>query len=448
MLLSLSEALVWGRVASLLSSRLNPGFTWVNAFTVILVSHLLGQWAAAGAVRRGGGGRGGSLLLAWAGVLIGLSGCLGIIWCSTGYSSSWFYTGIAVSVLSSAAGINTVTKTLNSEGARKKLVIGSLLFFFMSLTRSLPETLVLRDTILYLLASSMFLIRQRHHEVNGSSLTSKKVQWSVGSVLIVSVAMFLAIGFSLGSSAGRELVLELFRKLGSVFETTLKFVLIPVSYLVQWLVGLLRRFVRPAGFTFSNGADSYLEDLLKLYGERSSSWMLPVWSRWLLAGSLIVACVMLLWLFISRTLRQAEQHPINESRVSLASSGAVKEWLDLTLRERKQNLKRSLLRLRRLMPLTGPSTLEELYARTTEFMSRKGFPRNPALTPFEYLRLIETQITSSEVSGCLRTITVIFSQCHYADRKPEEAEWASLLSAYHGLLKYQGWQTGDEEVTN
>ncbi|HHY34097.1 MAG TPA: DUF4129 domain-containing protein [Firmicutes bacterium] len=384
--------------------------------------------------------------MAWAGVLTGLSGCLGIIWWSTGYSRSWFYTAIAVSVLSSAAGINTVTKTPNSEEARKKLVIGSIVFFFISLTRLLPETLVLRDTILYLLASSMFLIRLRRHEMNGPSLTSKKVQWSVGSLIVVSVAMFLAFGFSVGSSAGREVVLELFRKLGLVFETILNFVLIPVGYLVQWLVTLLQRFVRPAGFTFSHGADSYLEDLLKLYGDRSSSWTLPVWLRWLLTGSLIVACLVLLWLFVSRVLQQAEQHPVNESRMSLASSGAVKEWLDLTLKERKQNLRRSLQRLRRLIPLTGPNTLEELYARTTEFMSRRGFPRHPALTPFEYLRLIETQIKSSEVSTCLRTITVIFSQCYYANRKPEEAEWTSLLSAYHGLLKYKEWPTGNEEV--
>ena len=61
--------------------------------------------------------------------------------------------------------------------------------------------------------------------------------------------MCLALTFCLSSSAGRELVTEFFRRLGPVLETTLKYVLMPVGYLIQWLVVFLKRFARTDGST-------------------------------------------------------------------------------------------------------------------------------------------------------------------------------------------------------
>lgn len=469
-LLSLSEALLWGRVASLFNSHLDFGFTPGNGFAVIFVSHLLGQWAARGAMTYGkkrnsrghGSGRSGpgevrpgrlrdaldvgprrSLFLAWAGVLMGICGCLGIIRKATDYSSSWLYTVMALAVLSSAAGINTVTKRLTSQGALKKLVFGSIVFFIVSLTRLSPETAVLRDTVLYLLVSSMFIIRQRSHEVAGWGVASRRHYWNAGSVIVVLVAMCLALTFCLSSSAGRELVTEFFRRLGPVLETTLKYVLMPVGYLIQWLVVFLKRFARTDGSTLSFEVNGALEELQKLKSQ-DRLWIMPVWLKWLLAGSLLIACFALLWLFISRILNQAEPPGVSESRVSLASKGAVKEWFDLTLNEGKQKLKKSLQRFRRLVIFREPGNLEELYAGTTEFMSQKGFPRHPASTPFEYLGHVEARIESSEAIAYLRTISVVFSRCHYSGKKPEEAEWRLALSAYRSLLRYQELQTGDE----
>lgn len=490
MLLSLAEALLWGRIVSLLSSGFRLGLTWESAFIIILISHLLGQWVtwialkrgagsftgpgaarctdrdsdrsspildegsevsgrtAWGGVRRSGSASRCNLLLAWAGVLIGICGCLGIVWRNEGYVNSWFYTGIAVSVLASAAGVNSVTKRLDSQGARRKLVVGSILFFFMALSRPLPETAVLRDTILYLSILSVFLIRQRGYEISGPSVISKKRQWSLGSLITVSVVMVFAIVFSLGSSVGRELISQLSEKLWPVLETILEYVLLPVGYLVQWIGMFLQKFIKPDDSDFDVEFESFRENMRKMQESKDGLWTMPVWLKWLLAGSVIAGCLVVLWMFISRTLEKAEERSVDESRVSLVSSGVVKEWLDLTLEEGKQKFRKSLQKLRGLFPLADPGSLEELYAGTTEFMSKKGFPRHLTLTPLEYLSVIESQISSSEISAYLRTISVLFSQCYYAGRKPEGTEWELLLSAYHSLLKYEEWPAGDEPLWN
>ncbi len=442
-----------------MSYRLGLGFSWEGAFAVILASHFLGQWAAARVMRRGDGhtsdfdaGDGDSLkrslLLAWAGILIGVSVCLGIIWHSIGHPMSWLCTGVALSVLSSAVGINAVTKHLGSLGARRKLVLGSIIFFFMALGRTAPQSSVFRDTILYLLVSSMFLIRQRGLEVDKSVLVSRNRRWNTSSVIVVSIAMLLAVAFSLGSSAGRQLVSELLRVIEPVLEKTLEIILLPVGYFIQWLGAILQRFMTQDDTKFSIEFDSFLDDLRKLQQEQDTLLTLPLWLKLLLSGTVITVSLILLWRFISRTMDRTEQGFADESRISLASSGAVKEWLDLTLNEGKQKLGKSLQRLRRLVSGSDPQTVEEIYARATEFMSKKGFPRHPALTPFEYLRIIENHMGASEVFSYLETISLIFSECHYACRKPEEAEWQSALSAYHGLLRHEEWQGAGEPAVS
>lgn len=442
-----------------MSSRLGLGFSWEGAFAVILASHFMGQWAASMVMRRGDGhtsdfdaGDGDSLkrslLLAWAGILIGVSVCLGIIWHSIGHPMSWLCTGVALSVLSSAVGINAVTKHLGSLGARRKLVLGSIIFFFMALGRTAPQSSVFRDTILYLLVSSMFLIRQRGLEVDKSVLVSRNRRWNTSSVIVVSIAMLLAVAFSLGSSAGRQLVSELLRVIEPVLEKTLEIILLPVGYFIQWLGAILQRFMTQDDTKFSIEFDSFLDDLRKLQQEQDTLLTLPLWLKLLLSGTVITVSLILLWRFISRTMDRTEQGFADESRISLASSGAVKEWLDLTLNEGKQKLGKSLQRLRRLVSGSDPQTVEEIYARATEFMSKKGFPRHPALTPFEYLRIIENHMGASEVFSYLETISLIFSECHYACRKPEEAEWQSALSAYHGLLRHEEWQGAGEPAVS
>lgn len=442
-----------------MSSRLGLGFSWEGAFAVVLASHFLGQWAAAGVMRRGDGhtsdsdaGDGDSLkrslLLAWGGILIGVSICLGIIWRNTGYPISWLCTGIALSVLSSAAGINAVTKHLGSPGARRKLVFGSIVFFFMALGRIAPKSPVFRDTILYLIVSSMFLIRQRGLEVDRSGLVSRNCRWNRGSVVVVAAAMLLAVAFSLGSSAGRQLVSELLRIIEPVLEKTLDIILMPVGYFIQWLGAILQRFMTQNDTDFSIEFDSFLDDLRKLQQEQDGLLTLPLWLKLLLSGTVITVSLVLLWRFISRTMDRAEQGFADESRISLASSGAVKEWFDLTFNEGKHKLAKSLQFLRRLVSGSDPQTLEELYARATEFMSQKGFPRHPTLTPFEYLRIIENHMGPGEISSHLETISVIFSECHYACRKPQEAEWQSALSAYHGLLTHEEWRGAGEPAVS
>ncbi len=146
-------------------------------------------------------------------------------------------------------------------------------------------------------------------------MASRRHYWNAGSVIVVLVAMCLALTFCLSSSAGRELVTEFFRRLGPALETTLKYVLMPVGYLIQWLVVFLKRFARTDGSTLSFEVNGALEELQKLKSQ-DRLWIMPVWLKWLLAGSLLIACFALLWLFISRILNQAEPPGVSESQVS------------------------------------------------------------------------------------------------------------------------------------
>ena len=296
-LLSLSEAVLWGRAVFIISWVLGTGVSWEGAAAVVFVGHLAGQLGLSkirenSALRDADKPGSGSdellkrrILLVWIGIVGAMGASLWIILKNAGHLS-WLPTGLTLTVLASAGGINAVTKRMDSSDAQKRLVFGSVAFFLMALTEVAPQPVVLRDTILCLCVSTVFLIRQKGKEVDRSRGDTQN-RWNAGSVISVSVILILALILTFGSSVGKQLLSELMSLIYPLAEKLLEIILLPVGYLIQWLITVLKRFIVPDESRFKMEFESFRDDIDKLQQEEQSLLALPLWAKIILWGLFI-----------------------------------------------------------------------------------------------------------------------------------------------------------------
>jgi len=134
-------------------------------------------------------------------------------------------------------------------------------------------------------------------------------------------------------------------------------------------------------------------------------------------------------------MERPQGEAIIESRVSVASSDAVKEWLDLTLSEAKRKLAKRFEGFRKMISSSEPQTIQDLYLATVEYASKKIVPKDPSQTPLEYLDLLRSNADSSYVAELVGTISLTFSECYYSGTQPTSSQWRSALSAYRMLTQ-------------
>ena len=103
--------------------------------------------------------------------------------------------------------------------------------------------------------------------------------------------------------------------------------------------------------------------------------VLPQWVKLLVIGLAIVAVLVLPWRLISKTVEKPEGEPLAESRISVASTEVVKEWLDSTLLEGKQKLAMRFRQIGKFLSASEPKTIEDLYLATIDFTSKKLYSK-------------------------------------------------------------------------
>ena len=470
-LLSVCETFLWGSVTFALSVRLGFSLSSGYAFGTVFIAHLLGQLIAlvttrkkknegmwhdsqnSGDEREESLGRGrdaaeagapdhakNRMLFLWVCVLSIMGVCIWRVWEHAVYDVSWLYMEIAISVLASALGINSVTKHLDAAKATRKMVFGAMVFFVMGVFQTVPQTMILRGTICYLPLSSVLIVRQRGFEVGPGDIGTKQQrqwnrQWNTSSLIVVCVAGFMAVVLFVVLTGGKELLRDMYQLIQPILEKGFDLILLPIAYLFGWISDLLSGLIDPDNAEFAFEFQPLRDETKEMQEQNEVIAVLPQWVKLLVIGLAIVAVLVLLWRLISKTVEKPEGEPLAESRISVASTEVVKEWLDSTLLEGKQKLAMRFRQIGKFLSASEPKTIEDLYLATIDFTSKKLIPKDPSLTPFEYLEVIEDSTDSPQITDLIRTISLIFSECYYSGARPSPTQWTTALSAYRDLTR-------------
>ena len=429
---ALAEAVVIGRLVSGIAGQVDPNLPVVWAFPLAVAAHLAGQLAATLAARRSEDGDRRALLAFWLGPWLALGALVVRAFDHIGFG------GVLIAMLTwtlcSARGVSGVTQPRGSEAVRGGLIMGTVILGSLSmvgLDGGVPATV---ETLVFLLLGSALSILRRRREVAQRVSVQERTPWAAGGlgfVALVLLAVMVLYGVGTGGFGTLVRILTVCR---DYIAVALGYALTPLAYVVQWLILRLQRLVVGRETEGLQMPGSLGEELAKQMEENPELVGTPEWVKWSGLALLLIIVVGIAWLLVSRFYRRTRGEDTHERRASLVGGGALKEWLDDLADGLADMASQAVSKLRSLVG-GEPMTLHEIYTATLALLARRGIPREPHFTPFEYCKFATEEMPNDEAKGALARITNVFTECHYAEREPHDEELKSMKDAYRQLAE-------------
>lgn len=456
---ALAEAVIFGRLAlsGLAHVDLPNIATW--AFCLAAVAHAAGNAAARLSLRASTAGvSGAGVSAAGAPVTGALTGAaadgepgahrllLLVLWLGPmlllGYASVRAYdllgfggvlTVMLTWIVASARGIAAASHPAGSESARRGLVMGTVALGVMSLMPMGSGSPGTAEILAFLLLSTAILLLRRRQEVVQRVSSQAGAPWAAGGVAFVVVVLVgVLLVYAIGSG-GLGTVVRVLRTVRDLVSAALGYIMLPIAYVVEWLIYRLRRAIEGRELETQQVPPSLRDELAKHLQENQELAEAPEWLRWGGLVLVVAAAVGIAWLLVSRFYRRSQEQVASETRESLVESGALREWWDSVAEGVKGVAAGALSGLRSLVG-REPKTLEEVYAATLALLRKRGLPRDPHVTPHEYRCSVRDDMPDEAARLALDTITDVFSEFYYSEREPGESEMKLVMDAYKLLL--------------
>jgi hypothetical protein len=258
-------------------------------------------------------------------------------------------------------------------------------------------------------------------------------------VLSAAIGLVLLAGGLLTQLArpeGIDALLRLWSPIGDalirVFTWVLTIVLAPFEPILEWLAGL---FARGWQILFET-APNFLSDLGVPVFEEEEALATPYLAvavdvvRYVCGiGLLLALFLVVLWVLHRERRRLREQREAHESLdVSLADALA---GLWRNARDRLRGAWDSVAQFGVGSDLLAAISVRNIYANTTRLARKRGYPRNKALTPYEYLPQLQAAFPQAP-EDALR-ITDAYVGVHYGELPTSRTELAELRATYERL---------------
>lgn len=271
---------------------------------------------------------------------------------------------------------------------------------------------------------------------------SLNTQWLTVLTLIAAVVVLLAL--LLAQLVSFDLLLvatrPLFDVLGRIFLLLAYVVVIPLAYVIEWLVYLILSVLRANGNRPPPAAPqpSDLDNLLRrFFAQDVPPELLLVLKS--LGAALLLGIALLL---VARGLTRwrptgADADATNEERDSLWNAerawAMLKAWLRRLLRRERPSLEVVPPDLTSLDPeVSGPAvgSVRELYARLLRRGADVGAPRAAATTPLEHEPSLAQALDPEEV---VEELTAAYLRARYAEAPVPEPEMRHLAERLEGV---------------
>lgn len=338
--------------------------------------------------------------------------------------------------LCSGRGIAFLTKPRSSQTVRRDLVLGTMSLGFLSLVARDGSRWIVLDVIIFTLLLSVLLMLSRRREVSNCSSLEESTPWLTGGAVFIGLALIAVLVLYALGPGGAQVIFGIFGVLWKCFTTILTYLMMPLAYLIQWMIMGLQRLWAGRKTEAPDFLVPEVDERIKEYLDERELTHLPEWVKWPVFLIVLFFTGYLVWRYISKYFRTRVRQRPGETRTSLARGEAPREWLNEAVGGLAALVSGVAARLQSLFH-REPRTLEDLYNSTLMLLAARGLPKDPPLTPYEYRDLANDGIPTEEGREALNQITAIFAECFYGGKRPQEDELALAKTAYKTIRGMQ-----------
>ncbi|MBN1890189.1 MAG: DUF4129 domain-containing protein [Thermoflexales bacterium] len=340
-------------------------------------------------------------------------------------------------------GLRLAQKPLSVLDARAKFQLGVVAFtLFVLVSLYAVEPAEINVILAAFFFCQLLAIGLTRVETIGEQPGGKRSQfgaWWLGMLSLCTAAVVLAAGAVMGAitGVGLEYVLTLLQPLLVIVSVLSAVVVIPILFLfgvaIDWLVDLISlrwaalegqfATVEPAQLTPEPGASSpAVEFITRALGCGKG-----------LAVLLVVILIVAGVAWAAGRLQARDSSAEDEEHESIWSAG---RWAARLRRQLGHGLKR-LSGAAGLLARLGANgfltalTIRRIYAQLQKLAGRRGYPRRPALTPYEYLPALYECFPAQRAE--LLHITEAYIGVHYGELPERAEEMAEIHAAWERI---------------
>lgn len=248
------------------------------------------------------------------------------------------------------------------------------------------------------------------------------VRWVMTLLASVALVLFLGLGvLQIFTVDTAQRMLGIFAPLWGLFSIVLLIIAIPIGYLLEWLVNLLRPLFQSLGQVLENLQNSPLGNLLKSSPVQQNAANNELLAT-LMKTTFILAILLLIGYWLARALNKKMQGIEQETfiRESISDDDAAERALHTSTKKKKQP--------RAYAPNIAAETIRRIYAALVARAAAAGLPRRVAETPYEFLPRLENHW--SDESADLRSITEAYVDAHYAEHETTQEQVGRVREAW------------------
>jgi hypothetical protein len=264
-------------------------------------------------------------------------------------------------------------------------------------------------------------------------------QWL--SLLIGTILGLVLVAILLASVLTFERLDRLLAPLVEALALVVYLVALPLGYLVEWLVDLLRTLIHPGDRIPPpmRPVASLLDSLRERPGQGNGAPDLVV--QILTFAAVALLAVLVVWL-LARTVNRRTERTTNEGIEEIRDviwswaeiKSVIASWFAEWRRRRHQSLAAMVKRGHPTLEAgSRPLTPRELYRELLRLGARAGQPRSPDETPNEYERTLARITSLANGENEIRTLTGVYVKDRYGPEPPEPANVEDAREALERL---------------
>jgi len=381
------------------------------------------------------------VLLGWLSPIVTSGIFLVIVWLKPG-GLSWDIT-ISAEVplylllwaLCSVQGINRA-RSSSLVISQHNALAGTLILALVASFRVSRSVNLASGALIFALLSTLDVALVRQRQVLSTVHPGQRRYWAAGGAGFLALALTIAAFASMGVPGAVSFISQVVSRVWDIISTIIIYMVIPIAWIAEWLVMRLRERLQ-LNTRESQGIPPLRKQLLEQLEEQASELVqLPPWAHAVLTGLAVAAALWLIWRFVlKRGPLKPQESQLKETRTSLLEKDAFREWAKSSMDEMLARVRSGVTKALGSILSNEPRTIQELYMRSLELLSKRVHPREQSQTPLEYLGSILKHVPSQAGREAFSYITELFCRCHYSGKPPQASEWEKAVHAYSVLTQ-------------
>ncbi len=340
-------------------------------------------------------------------------------------------------------GLRLAQKPIGVLDASAGFQVGIVLFTIFLLLGSPGAKSEINPLIVAFFFCQLLTIGLARIEVLGDQPGERRAQfggWWLATLILSTSAVILVAGLVLGivMGVGPEYILQLLQPVLALILIPLSIIAIPILALIglalEWIINAIN--IKQLIATFEAPAATSLPMPTPEAGPRSPVAEFAIQVFGYGKGLLVLAAVALIIIAIVWAAGRAQTRrnaPEDEEHESIWSAG---RWAERLRRRLEQGLKQitgaaNVLARFGAGGLFTAITIRRIYAQMLQLASKRGYPREPARTPYEYMSVLRECFPGHQAN--IARITEAYVGVHYGELPERSQDLEEIRAAWNQI---------------